>query len=160
LEAAPSGRIQVVLEVTESTFLADPRRASEILASLRERGAAVAIDDFGTGHSSLKLLSRLPVDILKIDRSFVSDLPENKSNYMIVRTTLMLAKSLGMRTIAEGVETEAQLDLLAKLGCDAVQGYYILPPSTISNVKDWLSRRTENSGRPLRGDATSRHQPP
>ena len=158
LAGVPTGRVQLVLEVTESTFLADPRRASEILTRLRERGAAVAIDDFGTGHSSLKLLSRLPVDILKIDRSFVRDLPENRSNYMIVRTTLMLAKSLGMRTIAEGVETEEQLDMLVRLGCDAVQGYYILPPSTITDVRDWLSRRAEEAGVFGRADDTSRHQ--
>ena len=150
LARMPRDRLKLVLEVTESTFLSNPRRASDMLARLRDSGAAVAIDDFGTGHSSLNLLSRLPVDVLKIDRSFVRDLPENRSHYMIVRTTLTLAKSLGMTTIAEGVETERQLDTLAELGCDAVQGYYLLPPSSIGDVRDWLSRVDDGALHPRR----------
>jgi PAS domain S-box-containing protein/diguanylate cyclase (GGDEF)-like protein len=157
LASVQKERVELVLEVTESTFLTDPRRANDILTRLRERGAVVAIDDFGTGHSSLKLLSRLPVDVLKIDRSFVRDLPQSRSNYMIVRTTLMLAKALGMSTIAEGVETRDQLDMLIGLGCDSVQGYYILPPASIADLKDWLSLRDGQSSDRWGNDA-SRHR--
>jgi diguanylate cyclase (GGDEF)-like protein/PAS domain S-box-containing protein len=140
-------KMKLVLEVTESTLLADPGSAGEMLTRLREAGATIAIDDFGTGHSSLKLLTRLPVDVLKIDRSFVRDLPHDRNNYMIVRTTLGLAKSLGLKTIAEGVETRQQFETLVELGCDSVQGYYILRPAPIADVRDWLSDIT---ARPLK----------
>ena len=97
--------------------MADPRRASASLARLRDAGVTIAIDDFGTGHSSLRVLAGLPVDVLKIDRSFVRDLATNRSHRVIVQTTIGLAKSLGMKTVAEGVETEEQSAVLAELGC-------------------------------------------
>jgi diguanylate cyclase (GGDEF)-like protein/PAS domain S-box-containing protein len=149
METFADDRVRLALEVTESTLLADPHRASEMLSRLRDAGIGVAIDDFGTGHSSLTLLSQLPVDVLKIDRSFVRDLATNRNHFLIVRTTLMLAKSLGLITIAEGVETREQLEILTELGCDAIQGFYTMPPTDIVDLKNWLHRQKNEVPEPL-----------
>ena len=130
------------LEVTESTLMADPRHSSVSLAKLRAAGVSVAIDDFGTGHSSLRLLAGLPIDVLKIDRSFVRDLVTNRNHRLIVQTTIHLAASLGMKTVAEGVETPEQLDLLTALGCDAVQGYLVSRPVPAADLGQWLTSET------------------
>jgi diguanylate cyclase (GGDEF)-like protein len=138
LETVPHPRVDLVLEVTESTLMIDPRKAGEMLTRLRTAGVSVAIDDFGTGYSSLKLLSRLPVDVLKIDRSFVRDLVTSPSDRLIAQSTIALAKSLGMRTIAEGVETQEQVDLLRELGCDVLQGFFIQRPVPAAELALWL----------------------
>ncbi|HET7607382.1 MAG TPA: bifunctional diguanylate cyclase/phosphodiesterase, partial [Gammaproteobacteria bacterium] len=130
------------LEVTESTLMADPRHSSVSLAELRAAGVSIAIDDFGTGHSSLRVLAGLPIDVLKIDRSFVSDLVTNRNHRLIVQTTIRLAASLGMKTVAEGVETLEQLELLRALGCDAVQGYFVSRPVTAADLGRWLTGET------------------
>jgi diguanylate cyclase (GGDEF)-like protein/PAS domain S-box-containing protein len=135
----PGGTSRLELEVTESMLMADPRRATEVLSQLREAGVTVAIDDFGTGHSSLQLLSRLPVDVLKIDRSFVRDLPGNPRDLPLVQATITLAKSLGLRTVAEGVETEDQAAILKELGCDAIQGYLVMRPAPAHEMSTWLA---------------------
>jgi diguanylate cyclase (GGDEF)-like protein/PAS domain S-box-containing protein len=126
------------LEVTESSLLADPQRASASLSRLRAAGVTIAIDDFGTGHSSLRMLAGLPIDVLKIDRSFVQDLPTNRSHRLIVQTTISLAKSLGLKTVAEGVETAEQLEILRELGCGTIQGYLIGRPATALDISTWL----------------------
>jgi diguanylate cyclase (GGDEF)-like protein/PAS domain S-box-containing protein len=130
------------LEVTESSLMADPRRASVSLAKLRDAGVSIAIDDFGTGHSSLRMLAGLPIDVLKIDGSFVRDLVTNRNHRAIVQTTIRLASSLGMKTVAEGVETREQLELLRALGCDAVQGYLVSRPASAADLAQWLSGST------------------
>jgi EAL domain-containing protein (putative c-di-GMP-specific phosphodiesterase class I) len=112
------------------------------LARLRAAGVAIAIDDFGTGHSSLRMLAGLPIDVLKIDGSFVRDLVSNRNHRLIVQTTIGLAASLGLRTVAEGVETAEQLALLKELGCDSVQGYLISRPVDASTVVAWLNGDT------------------
>jgi diguanylate cyclase (GGDEF)-like protein len=142
------------LEVTESMLMTDTHRASATLRALRDAGVTVAIDDFGTGHSSLQLLSQLPVDVLKIDRSFVQDLPANRRHRLVVQMTISLAKSLGMKTVAEGVETEAQVEVLQELGCDVIQGYLVLRPAPAHEIGVWiasgshesLSRQRESKG--------------
>jgi diguanylate cyclase (GGDEF)-like protein len=146
LERVPHGSIQLELEVTESMLMADSQRAGAMLKRLRDSGITVAIDDFGTGHSSLQILSRLPVDVLKIDRTFVRDVTTNVSNRMIVQTTITLAKSLGLRTVAEGVETHEQLDLLGELGCDAVQGYFVHRPAPAPELARWLGALQGEAG--------------
>jgi diguanylate cyclase (GGDEF)-like protein/PAS domain S-box-containing protein len=133
------GPSHLELEVTESMLMADPQRAGSILSRLRDAGVTVAIDDFGTGHSSLQVLAQLPVDVLKIDRSFVSDLPTNRNHRLVVQTTITLAKSLGLKTVAEGVETQEQLDVLTALGCDTIQGYFILRPASADDIGAWLA---------------------
>jgi EAL domain-containing protein (putative c-di-GMP-specific phosphodiesterase class I) len=112
------------------------------LARLRAAGVAIAIDDFGTGHSSLRMLAGLPIDVLKIDGSFVRDLVNNRNHRLIVQTTIGLAASLGLRTVAEGVETAEQLALLKELGCDSVQGYLISRPVDASSVLAWMNGDT------------------
>jgi len=141
LQLLGDGRVgteRLELEVTESTLLADPRRASATLSRLRAAGVTIAIDDFGTGHSSLRVLAGLPIDVLKIDRSFVQDLPTNRSHRLIVQTTIGLANSLGLKTVAEGVETIEQLEILRELGCGTIQGFLIGKPATASEISAWL----------------------
>jgi EAL domain-containing protein (putative c-di-GMP-specific phosphodiesterase class I) len=126
------------VEVTESAIMSDPERALETLRCLRGMGVAVAIDDFGTGHSSLNYLKHLPVEDIKLDRSFVREMRVDESDFAIVRSTVQLAHSLDLRVIAEGVEDEETWDLLAALGCDAAQGYYMSRPLPAEDLESWL----------------------
>jgi diguanylate cyclase (GGDEF)-like protein len=116
------------LELTESAVMADAEHALAVFAQLKALGVLVSLDDFGTGYSSLSYLRRLPIDTLKIDRSFVSKLDCFDDKRQIVEVVLMLARALGLDVVAEGVETEAELDLLRAMGCDLVQGYYYHRP--------------------------------
>ncbi|MGH3090089.1 MAG: putative bifunctional diguanylate cyclase/phosphodiesterase, partial [Rubrobacteraceae bacterium] len=118
----------LVIELTESAVMEDAETATKTLGNLRELGVRVHIDDFGTGYSSLSLLHRLPVDALKVDRSFVSGICEEGENAEISRTILTMAHELGMDVVAEGVETTEQLDTLREMGCDYVQGYRFSRP--------------------------------
>ena len=127
----------LVLEITESAGVEDPIRAEQVVRALVAQGIRVAIDDFGTGYSSMAALTRLPLDCLKIDRSFVADLDTGGPGAVIVRASVRLAHDLGMRVVAEGVETPAQLDHLRAMGCDTVQGYLLarpLPPGDIPRL--------------------------
>ncbi|HAL16139.1 MAG TPA: hypothetical protein DCP32_05120 [Anaerolineaceae bacterium] len=116
------------LELTESLIVEDFDFTSALLLRLRELGIQVQIDDFGTGYSSLGYLHTLPIDMLKIDRTFISQLGTGSSGSEIVQTILALAHSLGMKVIAEGVETEAQLSNLEAMKCEYVQGFLIAKP--------------------------------
>ena len=117
----------LVIEVTESTVMRDARDAIEILSALRRTGVAIAIDDFGTGYSSLGYLQTLPIDIIKIDRSFIANV-EKPFESALVRAVVEIAVALSLRTVAEGVETEAQVDALIALGCQYGQGYLLAMP--------------------------------
>jgi EAL domain-containing protein (putative c-di-GMP-specific phosphodiesterase class I) len=116
------------LELTETAVMADAERALAALAQLKALGVRVSLDDFGTGYSSLSYLRRLPIDTLKIDRSFVCKLDCHDDKRQIVEVVLTLARALGMDVVAEGVETEAELTLLRAMGSDLVQGYYYYRP--------------------------------
>jgi EAL domain-containing protein (putative c-di-GMP-specific phosphodiesterase class I) len=116
------------LEITESMIMSDPDRALETVAHLRDLGTHVSVDDFGTGYSSLANLKRLPISELKIDRSFISSLPHDESDLIIVGSTINLGHDLRLNVIAEGVEDEITLKRLANLGCDLAQGYYFGRP--------------------------------
>jgi diguanylate cyclase (GGDEF)-like protein len=117
------------IEITESTLLADPEKASRILRVLRSMGVRISIDDFGTGYSSLNYLKKLPADSLKIDRSFLENIPDDNKATALVDTIISLARNLDLEVVAEGVETTEQLAWLCSRGCDYVQGYYIAKPS-------------------------------
>ncbi len=116
------------LEITEDSIVTDADKVGDKLRKLQERGVALAIDDFGTGYSSLGYLKKFPVDRLKIDRSFVGGLPHDKDDAAITKAIVRLGHSLGLNVLAEGVETDAQLDHLRAEGCDSVQGYYFSRP--------------------------------
>lgn len=134
------------LEITESAIMNDPNRALKVLARLDEMGVRLSLDDFGTGYSSLAYLKRLPVDEVKIDRSFVKDMLHDESNAVIVKSTIDLGHNLGKTVVAEGVEDLECLNLLRTLGCDSAQGYYISRPLDSEAFLAWLGRRT---ARPL-----------
>ncbi|MFN2643739.1 MAG: EAL domain-containing protein [Burkholderiales bacterium] len=118
----------VELEITEGMVMQDPERAVAVLHEMHDIGVRVAIDDFGTGHSSLAYLKRFPVDNLKIDRSFITDIPADRGDAAITQAIIAMAHSLELKVIAEGVETQAQFDFLASQGCDEYQGYFFAKP--------------------------------
>ena len=132
----PADRLE--LEVTESTILADPFRVRHVIDRLNELGIGFAIDDFGTGYSSLAYLKQLPVQTIKIDRSFVMDMIESESDAAIVRSTIDLARNLGLRVVAEGVETEAMWDKLREQGATLAQGYLISKPVSAADLAPLL----------------------
>jgi diguanylate cyclase (GGDEF)-like protein len=127
------------LEITESVIMANPERARASLQALHAMGIRLSIDDFGTGYSSLGYLKKLPVDSLKIDKSFVMDMTSDPDSEVIVRSTIDLAHTLDLTVIAEGVEDHEAWDRLASFGCDAVQGYYISKPMPSDAVTHWVN---------------------
>jgi EAL domain-containing protein (putative c-di-GMP-specific phosphodiesterase class I) len=128
-------------EVTEEILMRDAARATQVLAELREMGIRLAVDDYGTGYSSLAYLHALPVDDLKLDRAFVAHCDTDPRSAAIVKSTVELAHNLGMRMIAEGVESEAVLDRLREWDCDLVQGYHISRPQAPDRLTPWLLER-------------------
>ncbi len=130
------------LEITESAIMDDPQRAEAMLNRLSEQGFKLSIDDFGTGYSSLAYLKRLPVDELKIDKSFVMGMETGEDDAMIVRSTIDLAHNLGLTVVAEGVETLAILDRLRALSCDEAQGYHISRPLPADDFLAWQAHQT------------------
>jgi diguanylate cyclase (GGDEF)-like protein len=133
------------LEVTEDGLIADPVGAAATLDAIARLGVRISLDDFGTGWSSLAHLRRLPVDELKIDRSFVMDMAGDEDDAAIVRTTLDLARSLRLRVVAEGVEDDATWRLLSDQGCDAIQGYVLSRPLPAAQLDAWLAQRREGA---------------
>ncbi len=134
---------RLTLELTESAIIADPKGATHTLQGLKDLAATIAMDDFGTGYSSLAYLQKLPIDVLKIDRSFVSGMLADRDSVAIVRAVLSLAEALGMETTAEGVETAELAQTLAALGCTTGQGYYFARPLTADAALDyWFARNT------------------
>jgi diguanylate cyclase (GGDEF)-like protein len=142
------------LEITESTIMADPVRAVEVLTRLSEMGIRFSVDDFGTGYSSLAYLKRLPVNELKIDRSFVTNMVNDDNDAIIVRSTIDLGRNLGLQVVAEGVETEEVWESLHGLGCDVAQGYYLSRPVPAEELTPWLrSSAGVDAKQPVLGEA-------
>ncbi|MDG3005467.1 putative bifunctional diguanylate cyclase/phosphodiesterase [Paludisphaera mucosa] len=131
---------RLTVEVTEGAMMADPARAKSTLARLHRAGVLVSIDDFGTGYSSLGYLKELPVDEVKVDRSFVRDMAANERDACIVRSVIELGHNLGHRVVAEGVESRETLDLLTSWGCDLAQGFLLGRPLPACEVPAWLAR--------------------
>ena len=143
----------LIVEVTETAVMRDMARARDVMARLAQMGVRAALDDFGTGYSSLAVLQGILASEMKIDRSFVTGALERDADRAIVRASGELAHGLGMRVCAEGVETRAVLELLADLGCDAAQGYYIARPMSADAVIAWAdaaAARSRAAGRPMR----------
>ncbi len=136
---------QLELEVTESTILADPFRVRQVLNRLNEMGLRLAIDDFGTGYSSLAYLKRLPVQTLKIDRSFVMEMCDDASDATIVRSTIDLGRNLGLDIVAEGVESQEILDALRDYGCTFAQGYFIGKPMPADELVALIADRRKGA---------------
>jgi EAL domain-containing protein (putative c-di-GMP-specific phosphodiesterase class I) len=130
----------VRLEITESVIMSKPEQAISTLSQLRKLGIRLAVDDFGTGYSSLAYLDRLPVDEIKIDKSFVSAMAGEVSRTNIVRASIELGHSLRLESVAEGVEDASTWAVLAALACDMAQGYFISPPLLAEEVLPWLAR--------------------
>jgi diguanylate cyclase (GGDEF)-like protein len=135
------------LEITESAVMAEPARVLETMHRLRRLGLRFAIDDFGTGYSSLAYLQRLPVEEIKIDRSFITQLPGNAGSTAIVRATIELAGSLGLEVVAEGVEDDATWQVLKRMGCTTAQGYHLSRPMPVGEVEGWLRNWSTRAGR-------------
>jgi diguanylate cyclase (GGDEF)-like protein/PAS domain S-box-containing protein len=129
------------LELTESLFMEDVATTTKTLHRLKDLGITLAVDDFGTGYSSLSYLKRYPIDKIKIDKSFIRDIPADNDNITITRAIINLAESLNLRVVAEGVETAEQMEFLEHLNCDYIQGFLISRPIPPDDVFNWLSKR-------------------
>ena len=130
------------LEITESFLIADIESSLQQLIQIKELGVRLSIDDFGTGYSSLSYLSRLPVDTLKIDRCFITELGESKQKFDLVKNFIQLSHDLGLTVVAEGVETPAQLNILKNLKCDEIQGYLFSRPVPAENFRILLQAQS------------------
>lgn len=137
---------QLELEITESAIMADPSKALEILRRFNQTGISLSIDDFGTGYSSLGYLRKLPVDTIKIDKSFVKNMTMDENDAMIVRSTIDLGHHLGLKVIAEGVENQEIWNHLVLVGCDAAQGYHISRPIPAAEMGRWLAELAPQKG--------------
>ncbi len=133
------------LEVTESQIMQNPEAAIDALHTVKSLGISIAVDDFGTGYSSLSYLKRLPIDKLKIDRSFIKELPQDSEDAAIVKAIVALAKSLNIELIAEGVETEEQKKFLLREGCAQIQGYLYSRPLPLKEFEEFLKDFSEHA---------------
>jgi EAL domain-containing protein (putative c-di-GMP-specific phosphodiesterase class I) len=129
----------LTLELTETVLMDDPADSQQRLSELKRLGVRLAIDDFGTGYSSLAYLRQFPVDELKIDKSFIDTIGVAEADLAIVRTVVELARILGLRTTAEGIETGLQADLLRRLGCESGQGYHFARPLAAVDVAEFIA---------------------
>lgn len=127
----------LTLEITESFIMSNPTRAREILQSLSSMGIKLSIDDFGTGYSSLAYLKNLPVNEIKVDKSFVIDMLQSNSDEIIVRTVINLAHNLGLKVVAEGIESKEVWDNLQAINCNTAQGYYLSKPVPAESFYSW-----------------------
>ena len=152
LRASAIPAAALVLEVTE-TVMADPH-AVACLHELKQLGIGIALDDFGTGYSSLSYLQQLPIDVLKIDKSFIDGIDTHPDRAVVVNTVLRMARALGLRTVAEGIEDADQLDLLRRLGCQRGQGFYLCVPLPVDAVEGFLDQTMSAATSPIRAPGT------
>jgi len=132
------------LEITESMVMRNAEDAIKVLQALRDTGVRIAIDDFGTGYSSLAYLKRFPIDCVKIDRSFIRDLPEDRDDASITRSIIAMAHNMELEVVAEGVETVPQLDFLHAHGCDEIQGFLFSKPLAIGAFEQFLDGHADH----------------
>jgi EAL domain-containing protein (putative c-di-GMP-specific phosphodiesterase class I) len=160
LAASGMSPVLLQLEVTESMVMRHVGRAIKLLDEIQTRGIRLAIDDFGTGYSSMSLMKQFPIDTIKIDRSFVRDLPDDPEGQAIAHAIIRMGKALGMTVVAEGVETEEQLAFLRHHGCDQMQGYLFSKPLPAEKMVELLQSPPALASPPLQpaaapGEATS-----
>ncbi len=129
---------QLIIELTESMMIVDPQSIYEKMKFLTNAGVRIAVDDYGMGYSSLSLLKQLPLEVLKIDKLFIKDIGKDQNNTIIVKSTIQLAHNLGLKVVAEGIETKEQLDFLAEHGCDHGQGYYFSKPLDCEQLIEYI----------------------
>jgi EAL domain-containing protein (putative c-di-GMP-specific phosphodiesterase class I) len=149
---------RLIVEITETVVMSELEVVDEVLAGLRALGVGLSVDDFGTGYSSLTFLTRIAVDEVKVDRTFVRTMADSPEAAAIVRTTVELARELGLRVVAEGVETAGQRAALVALGCTAAQGFHFFKPMPAENVLGVLRSLAANAQArivPLRADGAS-----
>ena len=139
------------LEITEGAMMVDHDRSRRVLQDLRALGVRISVDDYGTGYASLAYLGHLPIDELKIDRSFIAGLRSSAANLAIVRSTIGLGHDLGLVVVAEGVEDQPTWDVLAELGCDTIQGYFASRPLSPAALENWIVERSSVPSLPGRG---------
>jgi len=128
----------LTLEVTENIFIEDIDEMLQLLKNIREEGIKISLDDFGTGYSSLSLLKKLPIDELKIDKSFVDDIEDDINSKKMINGIILIAKQLEMTILAEGIEKEEQKNILTKYGCNMFQGYYFSKPLSKEDLSDFI----------------------
>ena len=138
----------ICLEVTESVVVDNPQAAIAILDRFQQKGIHLSVDDYGTGYSSLAQLQQLPVNELKIDKAFVTDLPRRQADQVIVRSTIEMAHALGLGVVAEGVEDAESLEWLQRHGCETAQGYFICRPRPAEELVEWLRQSHYHDPRP------------
>jgi EAL domain-containing protein (putative c-di-GMP-specific phosphodiesterase class I) len=136
----------IELELTESMIIQNPEKVRSKLCRLKDLGLTIALDDFGTGYSNLQYLRRLPIDTLKIDRSFVADIPFDADAVAVARAIIGLGRSLGFNVVAEGVEQVGQAEFLAGEGCSLAQGFLFAAPMAPNDCRNWLVRSSEFKG--------------
>jgi len=144
----------VDVEITENVVMADVERSGVLLSDLKALGVHLSIDDFGTGYSSLSRLQGFPVDALKIDRAFISKMGDGNETEEIVRIIIMLAHNLGLKVVAEGVETARQASLLKQLNCELVQGYFFARPADEKDTQEFLTANYNSAGQLSQRSAT------
>jgi EAL domain-containing protein (putative c-di-GMP-specific phosphodiesterase class I) len=147
--AVPADKLQ--LEITESAIMVDPQRAMRVLTLIRSLGVSFSIDDFGTGYSSLAYLKKLPVACIKIDKSFVQHMERDRDNAVIVKSIIDLGHNLGLKVVAEGVETAAARDMLQELECDEAQGYFYSRPVAAHAITQLLAQPVTTARKKLAG---------
>jgi EAL domain-containing protein (putative c-di-GMP-specific phosphodiesterase class I) len=146
--------VQLVFEITETAMMRDVEQARALLEALSARGIGIALDDFGMGYSSLAQIRHLPIDYIKIDRQFISEISSHREDLIIVSGMIDLSHSLGLAVVAEGVETAAQAHLLTELGCNFAQGYFFGKPCSPADFAALLERQARPSARPSTTGAT------
>ena len=132
-------------EITESISMRNVSSTLKILNQLKEIGVSIAIDDFGTGHSSLSYLKKFPINTLKIDRSFITDIATNEDDKIIAQTIIHMACSLGFKTVAEGVETQEHINILQEMQCDLLQGYFFAKPLSYEDFSHYLKEHPKHN---------------
>jgi cyclic di-GMP phosphodiesterase Gmr len=139
IEECGAKRTLVDIELTESCFIEDEKSAIDLMRQFKQLGARILLDDFGTGYSSLSQLTRLPIDVIKLDRSFITGIDQNYQSQSLVRSLLGLSRAFGFAIVAEGVETEREMQFLKDIGVDYAQGYFYSKPMAPDMFEAWVA---------------------